>query len=111
MRFGGCEGNLERASTVTTEARSHQRPANQGRLTVGGVAAKVSISSCVTQTFPVVWSCDTPQSQVREVCEEGRAMKDGKRAGWRESQEKLVYLLLEEFSENPNEFDPVISAG
>lgn len=54
MRFGGCEGNLERASTVTTEARSHQRPANQGRLTVGGVAAKVSISSCVTQTFPVV---------------------------------------------------------
>ncbi len=48
------KGNLERASTVITEAKSHQCPANQWRLTVGGVAAKLSISSCVTQTFPVV---------------------------------------------------------
>lgn len=53
--MSGCpEGNLERASSVTTDARSHQCPANQRRLTVGGVAAKLSISSCVTQTFPVV---------------------------------------------------------
>lgn len=73
------EGNLERASTVTTEARSRQCPANQGRLTVGGVAAKLSISSCVTQTFPVVWPCDTPQSQVREVRKGGRVMKDRER--------------------------------
>lgn len=37
-----------------SDARSHQCPGNQIKLTVGGVAAKLSISSCVTQTLPVV---------------------------------------------------------
>lgn len=74
------EGNLEQAPTVTTEARSQSCPAKQGRLTVGGVAAKLSISSCVTQTLPVVWSFENPQTQLGEVWKDRKVVS--KKAEW-----------------------------
>lgn len=48
------QGNLKAAQLFTSEPGSSLHLANQHRLTVVGVAAKLSISSCVTQTFPVV---------------------------------------------------------
>lgn len=91
-------------SSLETRRSPQKRPANQGRLTVGGVAAKLSISSWVTQTFPVVWSCDTPQSQVREVCEEGRVMKeDRERVEWREKSFSFMVITVRESRSKPAE--------
>lgn len=83
-------GNLEPAQLFTTQPGSCLQLANQHRLTVVGVAAKLSISSCVSQTFPVVWSCDTPKI-TREHVKRGKWGWKGNRA------ERFVlycYLLL-----------------